>query len=133
MAPRDEVVDYTLPVFPRITLTLWQPLVNRAPLNYTAFIDVFPMNVWMLIGLTFLVIAVAVKHFLPHGFNFLTSGARPRNLQSRVHAFDNSLGQFCDLGRRTAEIQRACKGSLVMITGATEFHHDEAVIRQWVL
>ena len=58
MAPRDEVVDYTLPVFPRITLTLWQPLVNRAPLNYTAFIDVFPMNVWMLIGLTFLVIAV---------------------------------------------------------------------------
>lgn len=40
---RDEVIDYTIPVFPRITLTLWQPLGNRSPLNYTAFIDVFPM------------------------------------------------------------------------------------------
>ena len=56
---RDEVIDYTIPVFPRITLTLWSPLGNRAPLNYTAFIDVFPLNVWILIGFTFLVIAAA--------------------------------------------------------------------------
>ena len=54
------MIDYTIPVFPRITLTLWQPLGNRAPsLNFTAFIDIFHVNVWILIAITFLVIAAA--------------------------------------------------------------------------
>ena len=54
------MIDYTIPVFPRITLTLWQPLGNRAPsLNFTAFLDIFHINVWILIAITFLVIAAA--------------------------------------------------------------------------
>ena len=57
---RDEVIDYSLPVFPRYTLTLWKPLGNRAPsLDLTAYIDIFHTNVWIFIAISFLVTAAA--------------------------------------------------------------------------
>ena len=55
---RDDVIDYSIPVFPRYTLTLWKPLGNRAPsLDLTAYIDIFHTNVWIFIATTYLVTA----------------------------------------------------------------------------
>ena len=44
---RQQVVDYTIPIFAKNSLTLWAPLGKGVQLNYTAFVDIFPVNVWI--------------------------------------------------------------------------------------
>ena len=82
---------------------------------------------------TFLVITVAVQHLLPHGLHFLARSPGFRGLQRRIDTFHYRLSQIGHLGRRAAEIQRTGQGRLVMVTGAAELHHDEALIRQRML
>ena len=53
---RAAVIDYTIPLFPSVPLTLWEPIGLPTPLAYSAYIDVFPPFVWLLISLYVLVL-----------------------------------------------------------------------------
>ena len=66
---RHKVVDYTIPIFARNSLTLWAPQGKGLQLNYTAFIDIFPVNVWVLIATSFLILAMAFYIISTSGVN----------------------------------------------------------------
>ena len=66
---RQQVVDYTIPIFAKNSLTLWAPLGKGVQLNYTAFVDIFPINVWVLIAVAFLILAIAFHIISSSGIN----------------------------------------------------------------
>ena len=66
---RQQVVDYTIPIFAKNSLTLWAPLGKGVQLNYTAFVDIFPVNVWILIAVAFLILAIAFHIISSSGIN----------------------------------------------------------------
>ena len=65
---RKSVIDYSTTIF-QSTLTLWIPLGNKVTLNYTAFVDVFLPDVWMLIGLTLLLFSLGFYIISASGVN----------------------------------------------------------------
>ena len=66
---RHKVIDYTIPIFAKNSLTLWAPLGKGVQLNYTAFIDIFPVNVWILIAASFIILAIAFYIINTSGVN----------------------------------------------------------------
>ena len=56
---RHKVIDYTIPIFAKDSVTLWAPLEKRRQLNYTAFVNTFDIVVWILIASSFLILAIA--------------------------------------------------------------------------
>ena len=55
---RNHVIDYTKPIFPKDSVTLHAPLGKGEGLNYSAFVDTFPIFVWILIAASFLILAI---------------------------------------------------------------------------
>ena len=66
---RHTVVDYTIPIFAKAALTLWAPLGKGRMLNYTAFVDIFEINVWIVIATSFLILAIAFYIISTSGVN----------------------------------------------------------------
>ena len=56
---RNHVIDYTKPIFPKDSVTLYAPLGKGEGLNYSAFVNTFPINVWILIAASFLILSIA--------------------------------------------------------------------------
>ena len=56
---RNQVIDYTKPIFPKDSVTLHAPLGKAEGLNYSAFLNIFPIHVWILIAVSFLILAIA--------------------------------------------------------------------------
>ena len=56
---RNNVIDYTKPIFPKDSVTLYAPLGKGEGLNYSAFVNTFPINVWILIAASFLILSIA--------------------------------------------------------------------------
>ena len=56
---RNQVIDYTKPIFPKDSVTLFAPLGKGEGLNYSGFVNTFPVNVWILTSASLLAIAIA--------------------------------------------------------------------------
>ena len=55
---RNHVIDYTKPIFPKDSVTLYAPLGKGEGLNYSAFVNTFPITVWILMAASYLILAI---------------------------------------------------------------------------
>ena len=66
---RNQAIDYTKPIFPKDSVTLHAPLGKGEGLNYSAFVNTFPIVVWILIAASFLILAIAFYIISTSGIN----------------------------------------------------------------
>ena len=93
---RNQVIDFTKPIFPKDPVTLFAPLGKGEGLSYSGFVNVFSTNVWTMIAAFILILSIAfymistskINHFHdasdPESFGFLNSLALSVNIAMQL-------------------------------------------------